>query len=162
MKSNRKPIRVLFVCLGNICRSPAGENVFRKLVEDAGRGEEFEIDSAGTADYHPGAGPDPRMAATLRDRGYPAEGRARQIKPRDLEDFDLILTMDEENLANVRKLDRDGKHHGKIRPMTGFCSRHQASHVPDPYYGGQQGFERVIDLLEDACEGVLKSHPPTR
>jgi protein-tyrosine phosphatase len=156
MKSDRQPIRVLFVCMGNICRSPAGENIFCKLVADAGRATDFEIDSAGTIGFHEGSPPDPRMVAALRERGYPASGRARQIRPADLEKFDLIVTMDEENLANVRRLDAKGLHHGKIRPLVGFCTFHQAPRVPDPYYGGQRGFDEVIDLIEDGCSGILR------
>lgn len=158
MNADRKPIRVLFVCMGNICRSPAGENIFRKLAADAGRTDDFEIDSAGTLGYHQGKPPDSRMASTLRSHGYPVNGLARQIKPADLAAFDLIVTMDPDNLSGVRRLDREGKHHAKIRPLVEFCSNHQVSEVPDPYYGGQQGFEQVIALLEDGCAGILRAY----
>jgi protein-tyrosine phosphatase len=148
--------RVLFVCMGNICRSPAAEIIFRQQVADAGRDAEFEIDSAGTIGYHQGSPPDPRMSDALRRRGFQITGKARQIAAKDLESFDLIVTMDESNLTDVRNLDPSGRHHGKIRPLVGFCTTHDDPRVPDPYYGGQRGFEHVIDLLIDGCEGILR------
>lgn len=159
MNADRKPFRVLFVCMGNICRSPAAEIVFRKQVADAGRSADFLIDSAGTIGMHAGKGPDTRMAATLASRGYRIEGKSRQIRERDLEDFDLILVMDQDNLADVRRLDRQQRHREKIRLFTDYCTRHQANEVPDPYYGGQAGFEKVADLVEDAAVGLLESRP---
>ncbi len=159
MNSDRKPFRVLFVCMGNICRSPAAEIVFRKQVADAGRTADFTIDSAGTLGYHAGKGPDSRMAATLSARGYTISGKARQIRERDLEDFDLILVMDQDNLSNVRALDRQQQHRDKIRLFTDYCTEHDAHEVPDPYYGGQAGFENVADLVEDAAAGLLASVP---
>ncbi len=152
-----RPHRVLFVCLGNICRSPAAEIIFRKLVADAGREAEFEIDSAGTIGHHAGAAPDSRMAATLEARDYRICGRSREIRRADLEHFDLIVTMDETNLKDVQRLDRSGTLHHKIRPLVGFCRDHDDARVPDPYYGGQRGFDHVIRLLEDGCQGVLDS-----
>ena len=149
------PVRVLFVCMGNICRSPAAEIVFRKLVADADRLADFEIDSAGTIGFHTGNPPDPRMAETLRRRGYPVAGRSRQIKPADLQRFDLILCADRENLTDVRDLDFEKNYREKIRLLTDFCRRHEATKVPDPYYGGPEGFEHVADLVEDACAGLL-------
>ena len=95
------------------------------------------------------------MAATLRSHGYPVAGRARQIVAADLANFDLVVTMDEDNLAAVRRLDREGKFRAKIRPLVDFCREHHAPRVPDPYYGGQQGFELVVTLLEDGCAGIL-------
>lgn len=150
-----KPTKVLFVCLGNICRSPAGENIFRHAVKQAGREQDFIIDSAGTAGWHTGKKPDSRMSATLRARDIPVSGHARQIQPADLEEFDLVITMDDENYANVLKLDRSGKYHGKIRKLTSFCTEHDLTEVPDPYYGGQDGFELVADLILDAAENIL-------
>lgn len=149
------PHRVLFVCLGNICRSPAAEIIFRKLVADAGREAEFEIDSAGTIGHHRGAPPDPRMAGSLERQGYQVMGLARQILTADLERFDLIVTMDESNLSDVRSLDPSGKLHAKVRELVGFCTDHDDFRVPDPYYGGQRGFDHVIRLLEDGCKGIL-------
>ncbi len=149
--------RVLFVCLGNICRSPAAEIIFRKQVTAAGRDGEIEIDSAGTIGHHQGAPPDPRMAESLRQKGFTVEGRARQIQTADLENFDLIVTMDESNLTDVRQLDPSGGLHAKIQPFVSFCRHHDDQRVPDPYYGGQRGFDHVIRLLEDGCEGILAS-----
>lgn len=154
------PIHILFVCLGNICRSPAAEIVFRHFVRQDGRETGFHIDSAGTAGYHEGAMPDSRMAATLRDRGYSVSGRARQILREDFERFDLIITMDEQNLADVLELDPAGRHHEKVRPFVSFCRDHDDRRVPDPYYGGQRGFDHVVRLLEDGCRGILDEHPP--
>lgn len=152
--------RVLFVCLGNICRSPSAEIIFRKLVTDAGRTNEFHIDSAGTIGNHQGEPPDARMAAALRRHGYTVTGHSRKILPSDLIDFDLIITMDASNRSDVIALARDPSLHSKIRPLTHYCTTHQASSVPDPYYGGNEGFEHVIKLLEDGCLGILKALPP--
>ena len=156
--SSKKPYRVLFVCLGNICRSPAAEIIFRKMVDDTGRTSEFEIDSAGTIGHHEGAAPDPRMSDALKRNGYTISGQARRISAEDLETFDLIVTMDESNLADVRSLDSEGRFHSKIRPFVGFCRTHDDLRVPDPYYGGQRGFDHVISLLGDGCAGILESH----
>ncbi len=142
--------------MGNICRSPAAEIVCRKLLSESDLADSVEIDSAGTIGYHVGNGPDPRMAATLKARGYPIFGRARQVTAGDLDSFDLILVADEENLADVRRLDREGTQAAKIRLLVDYCENHDAPRVPDPYYGGQRGFEDVADLVEDACEGLLK------
>lgn len=152
--------RVLFVCMGNICRSPAAEIIFRHQVAEAGRQDEFEIDSAGTIGYHEGSPPDPRMSDALKRRGFSVSGRARQIREADLEAFDLIVTMDESNLENVRDLDPSGRLHAKIQPLVDFCRAHDDPRVPDPYYGGQKGFEHVIDLLIDGCAGILEDWKP--
>jgi protein-tyrosine phosphatase len=156
MPADRKPFRVLFVCMGNICRSPAAEIIFRKQVDEAGLSEAIEIDSAGTIGFHAGKGPDPRMADTLRRRGYPIAGRSRQVTTQDLAEFDLILAADSENLADLRRLDRASAFRNKIRLLVDYCLEKEADHVPDPYYGGQQGFEDVADLVEDACAGLLQ------
>ena len=160
MQSTRAPFRVLFVCLGNICRSPAAEIIFRQQAADAGRAEDFKVDSAGTIGHHQGSPPDSRMSAALERQGFTVHGRARQIKTADLENFDLIVTMDESNLADVQQLDPSGKRHAKIHPFVGFCRHHDDPRVPDPYYGGQRGFDHVIALLEDGCRGMLESLPP--
>ena len=152
-----RPHRVLFVCLGNICRSPAAEIIFRKQVTDSGRTDDFEIDSAGTIGHHEGSPPDSRMSATLELQGFTPGGRARQIKAADLKNFDLIVTMDESNLSDVQQLDKTGKLHAKIQPFVSFCRHHDDLRVPDPYYGGQRGFDHVIELLKDGCEGILES-----
>lgn len=148
--------RILFVCMGNICRSPAAEIIFRKFVADARREEDFEIDSAGTIGHHAGAPPDTRMSDSLERHGYTVKGCARQIRADDLVSFDLIVTMDESNLTDVRKLDPSGELHSKIRPLVSFCKEHDDLRVPDPYYGGQRGFDHVIRLLEDGCAGILR------
>ncbi len=155
----RPPYRILFVCLGNICRSPAAEIIFRKQVTDSGRAEEFEIDSAGTIGHHAGSPPDSRMSESLGRHGFAVEGRARQIQNVDLEAFDLIVTMDETNLSDVRRLDTTGTARAEIRSFVSFCRRHDDLRVPDPYYGGQRGFDHVIELLKDGCAGILESLP---
>lgn len=149
--------RVLFICMGNICRSPAAEIVFRKMVAEAGLQGEFEIDSAGTIGIHRGNSPDPRMAAHLGKRGYTVAGCSRQLVADDLCDFDILLTMDGENLADTLALDPSGEFHHKVKPFAGFLREHEASHIPDPYYGGDAGFAHVIDLLEDGCSALLES-----
>jgi protein-tyrosine phosphatase len=151
--------QILFVCLGNICRSPAAEIILRQQVEELERSHEFLIDSAGTIGFHQGSPPDPRMSDALVRRGFTVTGRSRQITPHDLEYFDLIVTMDESNFNDVRDLDPTGSCHGKIRPFVSFCERHEVPRVPDPYYGGQRGFDLVIDLLMDGCQGILREFP---
>lgn len=152
--------RILFVCLGNICRSPAAEIIFQKMVTDAGLATHFEIDSAGVIGHHQGSAPDSRMAKSLEQQGFTIQGQARKITATDLKEFDLIITMDESNLADVKRLDPSGELHHKIRPFVSFCSSHDDPRVPDPYYGGQRGFDHVIEMLKDGCEGILKSLPP--
>lgn len=150
-------ISLLFVCLGNICRSPAAEGIMRHMVERRGLEDMFEIDSAGIGAWHVGERPDRRMRSHGADHGYDFSSRARQIKSDDLEHFDYIIVMDEENFHDVMALSHTDKERGKIRMMTDFC-RHHPGHkaVPDPYYGGDRGFELVIELLEDACEGLIE------
>lgn len=159
MSAPRPPHKILFVCLGNICRSPAAEIIFRKLVADAGRQADFVIDSAGTIGFHQGKGPDSRMADSLKRRGYAISGQSRMITAADLERFDRIVTMDESNLEDVRSLDPAGNFHDKIRSMVSYCTDHQVPRIPDPYYGGQQGFDHVIELLEDGCRNLLGGFP---
>ncbi|MGJ8673894.1 low molecular weight protein-tyrosine-phosphatase [Rubritalea sp.] len=151
-------MNILFVCLGNICRSPAGENIFRHAVKQAGVADQWEIDSSGTEAWHTGKGPDARMTKTLESRGIEVTGKARQISEQDLQDFDLILTMDNENFANVCKLDTKGHYGGKIKKFTSFCKQHTETEVPDPYYGGQDGFELVADMLEDGCTSIIETY----
>lgn len=157
MSLPNEPHRVLFVCLGNICRSPAAEIIFRKLVADEGLEAEFEIDSAGTISHHEGSPPDSRMAESLERKGYTISGNARPIQAEDLKHFALVVTMDEANLRDVKSLDPMGDFHSKIRPFMSFCRNHDDLRVPDPYYGGQRGFDHVIRLLEDGCSGILES-----
>ncbi|WP_373528826.1 low molecular weight protein-tyrosine-phosphatase [Nostoc sp.] len=150
------PYKLLFVCLGNICRSPSAENIMNHLIEQAGLTEHILCDSAGTSSYHIGSPPDRRMStAAAMKLGIKLRGLARQFQKSDFQDFDLILAMDQENYKNILTLDQTKQHQHKVRLMCEFCSRHTLKEVPDPYYGGQEGFNQVIDLLIDACEGLL-------
>lgn len=152
---NRK--KVLFVCLGNICRSPAAEGVMRHLVERAGLDGRIECDSAGTYGGHAGERADARMRRAASRRGYDLQSISRQIRSEDFDRFDMIITMDDSNYERVHRLASTPEAARKIFRMTDFCRRHSgASHVPDPYYEGAEGFELVLDLLEDACEGLLE------
>jgi protein-tyrosine phosphatase len=158
------PYKLLFVCLGNICRSPAAENIMNHLIEqagfsDAGKSDstlKIVCDSAGTGGYHIGSLPDRRMTAAAAVRGIRLQGRARQFQKSDLEKFDLILAMDRENYRDILSLDPANRYRDKVRLMCDFCRHHREREVPDPYYGGAEGFNRVIDLLLDACEGLLE------
>jgi len=148
---------ILFVCMGNICRSPAAEIIFHHYVQEAGRSAEFLIDSAGTIGLHQGNPPDHRMRHHLIQRGYEVFGTSRKITPADLKQFDLILVMDEENERNVKALDPLGQHSSKIRYLTEYATQHHIGKVPDPYYGDASGFAQVIDLIEDSCSGLLRT-----
>ena len=139
--------------MGNICRSPTAEGVFRKLVAEAGRDDEFQIDSAGTIGYHSGERADSRMREAAAQRGYRLESLARRITVEDFSRFDLIVTMDEDNFRNVSDMDSGAG--AKIVRMCDYCTVHPESEVPDPYYGGPRGFQKVIDILEDACSNLL-------
>lgn len=148
--------RVLFVCMGNICRSPTAHGVFRHMVRNAGLQELVTVDSAGTHNYHPGEPPDARSQRHAAQRGYElADLRARQMLADDFARHDLILAMDWDNLALAQDLCPPG-HAAKVRRLTEFCLRLDSPVVPDPYYGGDAGFEQVLDLVEDACEGLLR------
>jgi protein-tyrosine phosphatase len=149
--------KLLFVCLGNICRSPAAENIMNYLLDQANLQEQIICDSAGTAAYHIGKPPDERMAvAAASQLGIKLCGQARKFKKSDFETFNLILVMDRENYQDILSLDPDGKYRNKVRLMCDFCSRHTTKEVPDPYYGGPEKFNHVIDLLLDACSGLLQ------
>lgn len=150
------PYKLLFVCLGNICRSPAAENIMNHLIEQANLRDEIVCDSAGTSSYHIGSPPDRRMTQTANQRGIAMAGKARQFKREDFEQFDLILAMDQENYENILYLDPSGKYRNKVKLMCEFCRHHSLKEVPDPYYGGSEGFNQVIDLLLDSCEGLLE------
>lgn len=152
---DHQPIGVLFVCLGNICRSPAAEGYFLHLLAREGLREAFHVDSAGTGHWHVGNPPDSRMREAAARRGLILPSLARQISGADLERFAHILTMDQENLAAVQRLAQGTTHRARIEPITHYCQRHRLDAVPDPYYGGPDGFEHVLDILEDACEGLL-------
>jgi protein-tyrosine phosphatase len=152
-------MRLLFVCLGNICRSPTAAGVMSHLVEEEGLTGEIEIDSAGTGTWHIGKPPDTRATHAARARGVVLEGEGRQVVPEDFERFDLLLCMDRENLVNVLALAPDENAREKVKLLREFDPEASASgdlDVPDPYYGGDDGFERVLDLVTHACEGLLK------
>ncbi len=142
--------------MGNICRSPAAEGVLRDLLEKARLDKDVIVDSAGTIDYHIGKLPDPRMRQAAEKRGLNLEHRARQVKTDDLVKFDLVLVMDRDNLRNVKSLDRNEKSATKIRLFCEYCTDHSESEVPDPYHGGAEGFELVLDLLEDGCAEIVR------
>ncbi len=148
----KRPVKVLFVCLGNICRSPAAEGVMRSIVDEEGRGANWEIDSAGTGNYHVGDLPDHRMRVHARRRGLELTHRCRQVSASDFEEFDLIIGMDAQNIANLRRMAPSPEAEEKILPMgallTPSCGY---DYVPDPYYEGAEGFELVLDLLADGC-----------
>ena len=148
--------RVLFVCLGNICRSPAAEGVFLHLLAQEGLEDRFVVDSAGTGGWHVGQPADRRMRSAAERRGIHLPSRARQLDADDLSSFDHILTMDASNLADVQALARQvGSGSARIEPLVQYCRELRADEVPDPYYGGPDGFEHVLDLLDDACRGLL-------
>lgn len=149
--------RILFVCLGNICRSSSAEGVMKHLVEKAGREAEFMIDSAGILSYHQGELPDERMRWHAARRGYKLVHRSRPVCTQDFFDFDWIIGMDDRNVEDLKERAPSLEAEAKICRMTDFCTRHpEADYVPDPYYGGAEGFEYVLDLLEDACAGLLE------
>ena len=146
---------VLFICMGNICRSPTGEGVLKKMLVAEGLNDRVFVDSAGTIAYHSGQPADSRMSQFAAKRGYQLDSVARQTKVADLEKFDLLLTMDRENIENMRAMDKGGKYHDKIRNFCEFCEAHSDKDVPDPYYGGDAGFEHVMDLIEDGCMQIV-------
>ena len=154
--------KLLFVCLGNICRSPAAEGVFLHLLNERGLSDRFMVDSAGTGGWHTGNPADRRMQAAAARRGIPLPSRARQISLDDLRDFDLILTMDDANLSAVRALAQEAGRDATatIKPMLSYARLFGETEVPDPYYGGEAGFEHVLDLLEDACSNLLDEISP--
>jgi protein-tyrosine phosphatase len=148
--------KVLFVCLGNICRSPAAEGIFKKMVSQAGLNEIVHVDSAGTGAWHVGDAPDSRMIHHAQLRGYDlTQLEARQFHADDFMKFDYILTMDNSNLKNVLNLDVKQQYRAKVKPLVSYCKIHEVREVPDPYYDREQGFEHVLDLLEDACGELL-------
>ena len=147
---------ILFVCMGNICRSPAGENIFRQVVENAGLSKHIHCDSAGTIGIHSGNKPDTRMSKTIRRRGYKVTGHARQFSLQDFENFNLILVMDNENHKNILKLADTEEERAKLKMFTSICLQHHHHEVPDPYYGGDTGFQLVADLIEDGSNGLIK------
>ena len=148
--------RILFVCLGNICRSCTAEEIMRTILHREGLDKVIEVDSAGLISYHQGEQADPRMRAHASRRGYHITHLSRPVRMTDFEEFDLIIGMDDSNISGLHDLAPSIEAENKIHRMTEYCTRMVADHVPDPYYGGAQGFENVIDILEDACEGLLQ------
>jgi protein-tyrosine phosphatase len=151
-------VRILFVCMGNICRSPTAEGVMRALVREQGLDGRVEIDSAGTGGWHAGEPPDERATSAARRRGIGLQGAARQVEPEDFERFDLLLAMDRENLRALEALAPDARARGKVRLLREFDpgSADAADlDVPDPYYGGARGFDNVLDLVAASCRGLL-------
>ncbi|MBS0377624.1 MAG: low molecular weight phosphotyrosine protein phosphatase [Proteobacteria bacterium] len=149
-------MKVLFICLGNICRSPTAEGVLRSIAAREAADLELEIDSAGTAGYHVGAAPDPRTSAAAARRGYDLSAlRARVVEPEDFQRFDLILAMDEDNLRTLRRrAPATGRAH--LQLYMEFAPELEVREVPDPYYGGPNGFEEVLDLVEHAARGLIR------
>ncbi|MFW6079747.1 MAG: low molecular weight protein-tyrosine-phosphatase [Gemmatimonadota bacterium] len=152
-----EPIKVLFVCLGNICRSPLAEGLFRRLVEAEGVADRFEIDSAGTSSYHAGESPDTRAAKVARRRGVELSGSARQITEDDIGSFDYLIVMDTDNLSEVERLAERVKPGAEVHLLREFDPEAEGEiEVPDPYYGGPHGFERVHQIVERSCRGLLE------
>ena len=147
---------VLFVCMGNICRSPTAQGVFERLVQEAGLDAHIDIDSAGTHAYHVGEPPDRRATQAAAERGIDLTSqRARRVCEADFESFDYILAMDRDNLEDLRAI-CPAHYHERIRLLLEFAETSQPGDVPDPYYGGAQGFERVLDMVEDGAKGLLE------
>lgn len=151
----RQVRRVVFVCLGNICRSPTAEGVLRARLEARGLGSQVEVDSAGTSGYHAGELPDARMRTHAARRGYTLDSRARQFVAQDLERFDLVVAMDRENRRDILRLARTSAQAERVRLFCDFVAEADTADVPDPYYGGAEGFERVLDLIEAGCDPLI-------
>ncbi len=156
IRKRNKPFRVLFVCLGNICRSPAAEGIFNHFLAKEQLDHLIICQSAGTAGYHIGNPPDQRMRSAAEKRQIKLLSKARQISLQDLEHFDWIITMDDSNFLDVIQLDVTGKYRKKIMTFCSFCTVHKDKFVPDPYYGGLSGFDHVLDILEDGCLEIIK------
>ena len=148
--------RILFVCLGNICRSPAANGVMEQMVGEQGLQDKFLIDSAGTYGGHAGELPDPRMRVAASRRGYNLTHRSRKFREQDYHDFDMIIVMDDSNYENVARLAPERKYLDKVYRFVAFSKNHPNwSYVPDPYYEGHEGFELVLDILEDGCAELI-------
>ncbi len=156
MNANKK-YKILFVCLGNICRSPAAQGIFQAIVDRNGCSDAFAIDSAGTYSGHRGDLPDRRMRRAAEARGYSLTHRARPVSMQDFFDSDLIIAMDDNNFTDLMHLAPSVETSRKIKRMSAYFSGHSLDYVPDPYYMGADGFELVLDLLEDACRGLFDS-----
>lgn len=150
-------IKVLFVCLGNICRSPAAEAVMNTLVRNEQLAQNIECDSAATSAHHEGEPADPRTIDHAKKRGHDVTSISRPFNfKKDFEEFDYIITMDDSNFKNIVNMDSKNLYRDKIFKMTDFASNKKFNHVPDPYCGGPEGFETVMDILEDSCSGLLQ------
>lgn len=150
-----KTIQVLFVCMGNICRSPMAEGIFRREIAKAGLQDKIQHDSAGTHSYHVGAPPDTRAQGAIKKRGVDiSDLRGRQVADADFDRFDYILAMDGDNLR-LLKHQAPADKHGKVRLLLSFSERYRNQEVPDPYYGGVRGFEENLDMIEDAVAGLI-------
>ena len=147
--------RILFVCLGNICRSPSAEAVFADILTKSQVLDQFVIDSAGTAGYHIGAKADARMRHHAKQRGIAITSRGRKLESSDFEYFDYIVGMDDSNITNIRALQERSEGDAKVVKMTDYAQKMTYTEVPDPYYGGEEGFELVLDILDDSCSGFL-------
>ena len=151
--------RIVFVCLGNICRSPAAEGVFLDLIKKNGVKDQFIVDSAGTSAAHEGERADSRMRAAAKKRGVDLPSISRQFRsPDDFEKFDIVIVMDQSNFKNIRSLDRSDQFASRVKMMTDFSEGYKGQDVPDPYYGGDSGFDLVLDILEDSCLGLMKEY----
>ncbi len=150
-------INVLFVCLGNICRSPSAEAIMKKIILTENLQDKIFVDSAGTSDYHIGEYPDARMIEHAVKRNIHLDHTARQFNPmKDFEKFDYIITMDNENYSVVTNMDFKKTYFNKIFKFVEFCTNYDIEYVPDPYFGGGSGFEFVLDILKDGCKGLLR------
>ena len=147
--------RILFVCLGNICRSPTAEAVMRGVLHDRGLADRVEVDSAGTIAYHAGEAADARMQRAAAERGYSLDSISRKVEPGDFREFDLLIAMDRSNHGDLKAMAPPGTE-DRIRMLSDFLPEDAPRDVPDPYYGGAQGFERVLDLIEEACPRILE------
>lgn len=147
-------VKVLFVCLGNICRSPLAEGIFRQRVEERGLSEYFLIDSCGTASYHIGETPDERSMANAEKNGVKYTHRGRQFKKNDFEKFDYIFPMDASNRSNIMEHNSD-KANATVQMMRDYDAQQSGTDVPDPYYGGEQGFQNVFDILDESVNNLL-------
>lgn len=155
-----RPTSVLFVCLGNICRSPLAEGVFLHRAEEAGLSASFRVDSAGTGAWHVGERPDPRSLQVAAEHGVALPGRARQVTPEDLRTFDVVVAMDRDNLAALRELQTSSGGTARLHLLREFDPAADGDEVPDPYYGGPLGFEEVYGMVDAACRGLLARLAP--
>lgn len=153
--NSENPFKICFVCLGNICRSPTAEGIFQHLVKENGLEEYFEVDSAGTSAYHIGESANTKSQQTAQKYGITLHSKARKFKESDLDYFDLIVVMDRENYQNVKRLYRDDNYDHKIAKMRDFDPHPGDGNVPDPYYGGMDGFEHVFQIVKRSCEELL-------